>query len=37
VVDEEEVRVEVSGELDPCVLVPNGDTRFVSVVMPMRM
>lgn len=37
VLDEDEVKVEVSGELDPCVIVPNGETQFVSVVMPMRM
>jgi DNA polymerase-3 subunit beta len=37
VLDDDEVRIELTGELDPCVVVPTGDVRFVSVVMPMRM
>lgn len=33
---EDEVALELAGELDPGVLRPVGDTMFVGVVMPMR-
>ncbi len=34
--DEEEVLLLLSGELDPCVLRPVGPREFLAVVMPMR-
>jgi DNA polymerase-3 subunit beta len=33
---DDEVALELGGELDPGVIKPVGDTRFVGVIMPMR-
>ncbi len=33
---DDEVRLELSGDLDPCVVRPVGETAFIGVVMPMR-
>ena len=34
--DEDEVRLGISGELDPVVVEPGSDKRFLAIVMPMR-
>jgi DNA polymerase-3 subunit beta len=34
--DEEEITLSMSGELDPAVVRPSGDRDFLAVVMPMR-
>ena len=34
--DEEEVKLGISGELDPVVLEPVGERKFLGIVMPMR-
>jgi len=34
--DEEEVILSLSGELDPAVVRPSSDRQFLAVVMPMR-
>ncbi len=34
--DEEEVLLNMSGELDPAVVRPVSDRQFLAVVMPMR-
>jgi len=33
---DDDVALELAGELDPGVIKPAGDTMFVGVVMPMR-
>ena len=33
---EDEVMLELGGQLDPCVVRPVGPTEFVGVIMPMR-
>ena len=34
--NEDEIALELGGELDPCAIRPVGDTDFVGVIMPMR-
>jgi DNA polymerase-3 subunit beta len=34
--DEDDVRLGISGELDPVVVEPGSDKRFLAIVMPMR-
>ena len=34
--DEEEILLGLSGELDPAVIKPASDRQFLAVVMPMR-
>jgi DNA polymerase-3 subunit beta len=34
--DEEEIKLGISGELDPVVLEPVSDRKFLGIVMPMR-
>ena len=35
-IDEEDVILSLSGELDPAVVKPASDRQFLAVVMPMR-
>ena len=34
--DDEEIILAMSGELDPAVVRPSSDSQFLAVVMPMR-